>query len=410
MLVMPPGTGKTNVGLAIAADVTGYVPLQTLPSALSALVYQYVGRARVYIMAHTNFLLAQWHQRILDFVERVDGQPVRIGWMQRERCEYEDCDFVLISMQSLLRHEDYPLAACTGRLLIVDEAHHAPAQGYFHALGRLHYDYSLALTATPTRVDGLGEVVQWLLGPCAFLHTMPKDSQVQVNMIAFNQGRQWVAQDKTGRLMLPRIVTNLCKDAARNACLLNIVRTMHRKFPQRKGLLLSHRIEHLRLLHAALGPELSAIISGKINTQSPKTKKRKRPSGAGSAAASSSASSSSASSSSASSSVAPLRFERFITLATYQMFAEAVDFDGDFLVMAAPKNQVEQCTGRILRGRQGARPVICDLVDPFACFGAWAHRREAFYRKRGWEVVSLDASQLQHKELQNKDLPKNGEV
>lgn len=50
-------------------------------------------------------------------------------------------------------------------LVIVDEAHHAPAVTYSRVLGRLTAKYRLGLTATPDREDGLTRWVEWSFGP-----------------------------------------------------------------------------------------------------------------------------------------------------------------------------------------------------------------------------------------------------
>jgi superfamily II DNA or RNA helicase len=49
--------------------------------------------------------------------------------------------------------------------VIVDECHHLAAAAYDHAVKQIGAQFWLGLTATPTRRDGLGELVTWQLGP-----------------------------------------------------------------------------------------------------------------------------------------------------------------------------------------------------------------------------------------------------
>ena len=49
--------------------------------------------------------------------------------------------------------------------VIVDECHHLAAAAYDHSVKRIAAQFWLGLTATPTRRDGLGELVTWQLGP-----------------------------------------------------------------------------------------------------------------------------------------------------------------------------------------------------------------------------------------------------
>lgn len=354
MFVAPPGTGKTNVAIAVALELGVTAIILTL----------------------TNTIGAQWAKRLKSFIS---GDP-KVGLIQRDVCDYQGCDFVIISVKSLLRRE-YPPEALRCGLLIVDEAHHAAASGYFRAVGLIAHGYSLSLTATPRRCDGLGHIVEWLLGPRAFEFEAPKNAQVQVNLVTCAHPPASVvallAKHSSVRtlpkVLLIRMISLLTQDQHRNSILLNILRRMWQAFPQRKGLLLSARVAHLETLYANLDPSMCAIITGEIHTEMTKkeraNKRRLRE---------------------------EVKFEKFLTLSTYDMFAEAVDFDGDFIVLATPRARVEQSTGRILRGHnQNVRPIIFDLAD-IGCtvFEAWRKTRCNFYQRRGFEILSYDDSEL----------------
>ena len=77
------------------------------------------------------------------------------------------------------------------------------------------------------------------------------------------------------------------------------------------------------------------------------------------------------------------------------MFSEAVDFDGDFLILSTPKTKVEQAVGRILRGKSlEHQPVVFDIVDPFSIFEHQRWSRHRFYSKRGYELCSLQDTDI----------------
>jgi len=59
--------------------------------------------------------------------------------------------------------------------VIVDECHHLAAAAYDHSVKRIGAQFWLGLTATPARRDGLGEIVNWQLGPVR--HTMTQEDQ-----------------------------------------------------------------------------------------------------------------------------------------------------------------------------------------------------------------------------------------
>jgi len=78
-------------------------------------------------------------------------------------------------LPSLARHDD--IAALTNGYgqVIVDECHHLAAAAYDHSVKRIGAQFWLGLTATPTRRDGLGQIVTWQLGPVR--HTMTDEIQ-----------------------------------------------------------------------------------------------------------------------------------------------------------------------------------------------------------------------------------------
>jgi hypothetical protein len=86
--------------------------------------------------------------------------------------------------------------------------------------------------------------------------------------------------------------------------------------------------------------------------------------------------------------VCPYEFNGYVTLSTYQLFSEAIDFDGDFLILSTPKKDVQQCIGRILRGKnEGVRPLVIDMLDDEPIFNAMAKTRKRFYERRGFQIL-----------------------
>jgi superfamily II DNA or RNA helicase len=347
-MVLPPGSGKTNMAIYVAVNLVR-------------------GGLKTLILAHNDFLLCQWKSRIEQFIEG----GVKIGLLQQDSCVYEDCDFVLGSLQSI-HSRNYPEAALDYGLVIVDECHHIAASTFFNAMSKLKYVYSLGLTATPNRVDGLSKVIEYTLGPIAFRSLAPPNDQVQVNMISYTLGKETEIIYKNKVIGISSMLTNLTKDRLRNSVITSIINIMYKTFPLRKGLLLSDRVDHLKELYRNLDPSICSIITGNVHTEisTKERSKRKRDR-------------------------EELTFEKYLTMSTFKLFEEAVDFDGDFIILATPKVRVEQCTGRILRGRNAAiRPLIIDIVDNFSSFARWAKTRESFYSKNGYEVLQLQEKQI----------------
>ena len=355
-MILPPGTGKTNVAIAVALSM----------------------RQKTLVLCFNNFLLEQWRGRLKSFVREKD---MRIGTLQQDTAETDNCMFVLCSVQSLVSRAYDPEHLRYG-LVIIDESHHIAASTFSSCLEKLTYFYSLSLTATPKRGDGLEQMVYYLAGFPSYVHEAPKNDSVQVSMIVYGSGSQKIVQMGNGKVNSSLMITLLTQDRRRNDLILHAINLLLGKYPGRKGLLLSDRVDHLLHLYGRLDPSQTALITGRINTEAErqaeeeekeveereqgKKKKKKK---------------------------AKKRepvFDKRLTLSTYSMFAEAVDFDGDFLILSTPKSRVEQAVGRILRGRDLEHaPVVIDVVDPFSVFENQRRVRQQFYIKRGYSICQL---------------------
>lgn len=344
-LVLQPGSGKTVIALALSLAL----------------------QQTTVILCHKGFLLEQWKCRIKEFVEA--GH--RVGEIRQGCCITEGCDFVLASLQSLACR-NYPPKNLSFGLVICDETHHMPSTSFTKALSKLSYFYSLGLTGTPRRSDGLGSLMYELIGRPSFIHSPPKNVSVQVNLILYKPRCLNVRKCRNGKLNMAAMMTDLVQDKVRNQCIARIAAKMYhlRENGRRKGLLLSHRVSHLECLYKLMVGFGVELKTGTLDSTQVGGKRKKK-------------------------SRSDVEFKSWLTLSTYSLFSEGVDFNGDFIILGSPKSDVEQSVGRILRGKnKDMRPLVVDIGDEWSCFKGQMRKRQAFYKKRGFEVIRLKATSL----------------
>lgn len=169
VVVAPCGAGKTMIGVGIIARAA----------------------TRAVVLCHTQDLVDQW-------VERIQGRlGINAGVLGAGE---HDVQTVTVAMvQTLIqadRAEIQALARGVG-LLILDEAHHCPAETFRSVVEHFPARYRVGLTATPERSDGLTSVMYWTLG--GILHRVTHARLVKCGALAPAEVRpvetrfEWVA-------------------------------------------------------------------------------------------------------------------------------------------------------------------------------------------------------------------------
>ena len=127
LLEMDTGMGKTVLALYILAQLN----------------------VKTIILVHKEFLLNQWVERIQEFLP-----DAKIGRIQGKTIEVEGYDIVMGMIQSIST-KDYENIFDKFGLTIIDEVHHMGAEVFSNALNKIVTRYTLGLSATMKRKDGL---------------------------------------------------------------------------------------------------------------------------------------------------------------------------------------------------------------------------------------------------------------
>ena len=246
---------------------------------------------------------------------------------------------------------------------IFDECHHLGAQYFSKALFKLQTKKMLGLSATPTRADGLTKVFEMFLGkPLFWEKTREPDPTVTVKGIRITcQDPDYlkIPYDYKKDVIIARLITYIVECKERNQ---EIVRWIEKLAldPNRKILILSARIAHLENIDKQINSEISrSYYIGGMKEEERETKAQTSQ----------------------------------VLLASYSMASEAMNIKSlNTVILASPRTNVEQSTGRILRTRISERivqPLILDIIDPHdPLLNQWRHR-ESYYKKCKYTIENI---------------------
>lgn len=136
VLQAPTGAGKTVIGLAAIAK----------------------RRQPALVVVHTKELLNQWIARIETFLKIPKTEIGQIG-----NGKQTIGDRITVAMVQTLYKCAQAVAPKIG-FLICDESHRCPSRTFTEAVTAFDCRYSLGLSATPWRRDGLTKLIYWYLG------------------------------------------------------------------------------------------------------------------------------------------------------------------------------------------------------------------------------------------------------
>jgi superfamily II DNA or RNA helicase len=240
---------------------------------------------------------------------------------------------------------------------IFDECHHLGAQHFSKTLQKVQVKHMLGLSATPKREDGLTKVFFWFLGePVYWEKTREPDPTVIVRSVMIHSTDPVYNDIPTnwrGEIVTARLLGNIIGLASRTEEIVRWVLDLCEN-KERKVLVLSERIGHLeeieRLLKASGQDSIAYYVGG--------MKEAVREEGA---------------------------LKARVLLASYAMASEAMNIKTlNTVILASPRKNVEQSTGRILRTRVSERsvePMIVDIVDSHAMYKSQWKKRCTYYRK-----------------------------
>jgi superfamily II DNA or RNA helicase len=335
LLDVDPGKGKTVMALNVIARL----------------------RVKTLVVVHKSFLLNQWIERIQQFLP-----AARVGMIQGQIVDIDDKDIVIGMLQSLSMKE-YPrdLFDSFG-LSVYDECHHMSAEVFCRCMMKIVTKYTLGLSGTMVRKDGLTKVFKHFLGDVVHKEkndttshaVIVKGIQYKVDDAEFNQ----TEYDYRGNPKFSTMISKVCNYNRRSEFILDVLQNELATNPDQQVMILAHNRSLLEYFHDAIEHRKIASVGYYVGGMKDAALK--------------------------------LSESKKVIIATYAMASEGLDIKTlTTLIMASPKTDVCQSVGRILRVKH-ASPLVIDIIDPQDVFRSQWLKRQTYYIKQRYRIIMTD--------------------
>ena len=335
LLEVPCGRGKTVIACKIMSEL----------------------KKKALVIVHKSFLGDQWIERISQFLP-----TARVGKIQGQVIDIENKDIVIGMLQSLSM-KDYPenMFSSFG-ITIVDECHHISSEVFSRSLQKIITFYTLGLSATMNRKDGLTKVFKMFLGDIIYHEKRESDDSVLVKAIEFittDADFNETAYDYRGNPAYSTMISKLCTFNYRSEFILKILKKELEEKSDQQIMILAHNKNVLEYLHDAINHRKIATAGYYVGGMKEADLKKSE--------------------------------TCTIIIATYAMAAEALDIKTlTTLILATPRTDITQAVGRILRVKH-ERPLVIDIIDSHDVFQQQWLKRLKFYKSNKYTIVHTNS-------------------
>lgn len=342
ILQSPCGSGKTQMGIALSARLS----------------------RRTLWITHTQDLLTQSFERAAQYFDKKTLGKITAGKV------HIGSHITFATVQTLCKL-DLDKYRYSWDVIIVDECHRlagtpSKVTMFYKVMNSLAARYKYGLSATVHRSDGLIQSTFAVIGEIAY--KVPEeavaDKTMQVRISQRETGIKVNREclDTDGTLVFTKLIPYLTGSSPRNEIIIKDLKSNGDHF----NLILSDRLEHLKILRGLLPAELrkdSVMIDGSMTSKAARAERERA--------------------------IEDMRSgKKHFLFATFSLAKEGLDIPClDRLYMTLPKKDyavVTQSVGRIARVFSGKDDAVCyDYVDDIQfCENQWKRRR-AHYRKAG---------------------------
>ena len=327
-------------------------------------------KKKTIVVVHTEFLMTQWRERIQQFVP-----DARIGIIQRNKVQVKNKDIVIAMLQSISMKNYPPEIFKSFGFLVADECHHLSSEMFSRCLPKLGCKYTLGLSGTPKRNDGLSKVFHWYLGPILYAVAKREENiAATVECIEFHSKKvpySKVEVSNYGKVIMGRMITNICEYMKRTKLIVEIIKLCIKD--GRTIIFLSERRNHLTdIFNMVTENNICTVgyyVGGMKDSERKKSEKQQ------------------------------------LILGTYAMASEGLDIPSlNTIIFGSPKSNITQSFGRILRKiNPEIPPKGYDIIDKsMTVFDRQFIKRRRFYKRHGYEYKFTKV--FDHEDYDEEDL------
>ncbi|NQV37212.1 MAG: DEAD/DEAH box helicase [Candidatus Marinimicrobia bacterium] len=237
VIVVPCGGGKTIVAMSIMDEV----------------------KEPTLIIVHTIDLLNQW---VDNLKEKLGIENIGIISGPTNTLE----NVTVSTIQSLRNHPNLTQLSTDFGMVILDEAHHVPADTFRKVLNQFQSKYRLGLSATPNRADGLTDILYHTIGRKVYEVDYPylidNGFLIKPTYKVIRTGFDFNPQKQTpsGRMILDwhRMAKHLISQPTRNELIYSVIFKTHTR--GELALILSGRVDHLKMMYGTLKDKYRCAI------------------------------------------------------------------------------------------------------------------------------------------------------
>ena len=309
-------------------------------------------KRKAFVLVHTKFLAEQWRERVEQFLP---GTGVFMWDSGSGQDDDRNAQIGIGLMQTV--HKLPSFFFSNYGVLVVDECHHVACNTLQLSMPRFNTRYTLGLSATPQRKDGLTQYLYWMVGKVSF-HIPPCYKGVQALVVRY---RSTGAQRRSLGLPADETLENRIQYDVRRLDFTMSTLQKVLQDPARKVLVLTLRRKHAELIaKSAEGFTHPRLLLGGTE-------------------------------------FVPSDLEGVdVVVSTYQLVSEGFDCPHlNTILCAMPKGDLVQVIGRVTRGGVGGAvtPWVIDILDAdeYDALHKFRNRRSQ-YRALQIEVVESSLS------------------